>query len=457
MKQLFTILMAAFTLSASAQLQSRLIAESEYYWDTASSAYYIQDTTTYFYTGSRPGKKYYQQNYSVMKCDSSIRYELQPNGNLEKAGGDKLLFDIRDNTTQWTYFYWDDIKQDWETLGRRKFTYTIDNDTASMVIENYNRANGWLPYARVNFSYNSSRQRTGELQEHWDMFSKTYTVTRRASYTYNTAGAITQELYEDYDAGTKSWIPGTKTTYAYAGNNLIEELSQLWNQTIGAWENQRRIYWGYSNNLADSMVAQEWLQNTWGDTYKSRNTYDGSGHIAYTDNYYKSGNPERTYNFYDANYNVIEYINVGSKGVGLFNDTANRQLYTYNQNDDLTEYHWESYGGSGVWTPLSGMMRYYYEGYWPASIQNTAMVSSTSIKLYPVPASGILNINALWNSSQPFTLSITDMQGRIVQQWTEQPCARYARSISIEGLRAGNYILKLTGSQEEASKLFVVQ
>jgi hypothetical protein len=96
---------------------------------------------------------------------------------------------------------------------------------------------------------------------------------------------------------------------------------------------------------------------------------------------------------------------------------------------------------------------YYYELVWPTSIAASPV---TDFKLYPVPAVGMLNVRAQWKEAQAFTVSICDMQGRVLRSWKEDTCVLYTRSIALDGFAKGNYILTLQG-KERVSKVFAVE
>jgi len=96
-----------------------------------------------------------------------------------------------------------------------------------------------------------------------------------------------------------------------------------------------------------------------------------------------------------------------------------------------------------------------YTHVWPLAIANP-QPQPTIIQLYPNPAGEILTFRISIEEAQPFTASITDMQGRVLMQWNEAPAKTYTRTIPTAALPAGMYVLRVDG-KETTTRSFVVR
>jgi hypothetical protein len=97
-----------------------------------------------------------------------------------------------------------------------------------------------------------------------------------------------------------------------------------------------------------------------------------------------------------------------------------------------------------------------------AALQNTAMyaadvsaktVVGTHLKLFPNPASGILNIQHNFNTAKPIQVKVFDITGQLVlsQLLTKS-------TIDISGLMQGTYLIRLIqGNEMETTKLVILR
>jgi hypothetical protein len=94
--------------------------------------------------------------------------------------------------------------------------------------------------------------------------------------------------------------------------------------------------------------------------------------------------------------------------------------------------------------------KFYYEAYTNAVPE----VAGRQIMLdvFPVPAKDRINISASFKTIQPVLITLTDMSGKIMRQHSEQAGVNYRSSLDVADLPAGNYIINITGSNEQAAK-----
>ena len=103
------------------------------------------------------------------------------------------------------------------------------------------------------------------------------------------------------------------------------------------------------------------------------------------------------------------------------------------------------------------MSNYYYANY---SLTNVGVANVTKnneeVNLYPVPASTSMHIDVNWHVAQAATAVIYDMQGHVVAQWDTPNGTQFSTVISVNNLAAGNYVLKIIGTESTVVKQFAV-
>jgi hypothetical protein len=128
--------------------------------------------------------------------------------------------------------------------------------------------------------------------------------------------------------------------------------------------------------------------------------------------------------------------------------------YTFNANDKPEYYFDQEWNSpSGVWelTSSSYAARYHYEPYTTSGVEQIADFGGNAT-LFPVPASSQTTIDIRWEEPQAFTVSVTDMQGRLHTSWNVQSTKQYHETISLTDLPAGNYMVTLQGQKGKISK-----
>jgi hypothetical protein len=100
--------------------------------------------------------------------------------------------------------------------------------------------------------------------------------------------------------------------------------------------------------------------------------------------------------------------------------------------------------------------RYYYSTYGSSGVAQLSN-ATCHLNVYPNPAANFVNIDMQWQNPQAFSVAIYDIQGRLMQSWSEAATAHYEKLIPISHIPAGNYFIKITNSNnEQITKQLVV-
>ncbi|HLO69756.1 MAG TPA: T9SS type A sorting domain-containing protein [Flavipsychrobacter sp.] len=412
------------------------------------------DSTQYFYSNGRPGTYFFYKNYWVMKFDSSVTYENGPAWTIKKYTYQS--FDSKNNTSQAIELQ--GAAKD--SLTKTDYTYTSANDTSGIIVYNYKKK-AWVPYVKTENTYDALRRVKTTTRYRWDEFKKVWNGENyKQLYNYNSSGSITDIVRQKWTSATASWSDFYKDTYVYNGMQLTEVYSQTWNGTI--WIDNGKIRYNYNTSgLIDSTQYMSYSATTgWADNFKYKYTYNTAS-LCDTELMFQYSMTQAQirimyqYNAKDLRTELLQQEWTGNQWIN-----RSKNNMTYDTLDNETSHVQNSWEG-GIWQYSSGDYKVflYHDLYNPdieVSIPEQIATEQQKLSLFPIPTANSINVYTNWKEPQPFTISITNVEGKIIKQWNEEPCEVYKKTISLMGMPPGNYILRLTGKTSQAAKQFII-
>lgn len=394
-------------------LQSRVIANA--YRQFNGITMELADSVQLSYTGDRGG----DLNSGVIKYDT-LKFFTVLSGTVDKSGLQTQTFDVKNNIAVNKSFDWNGSAFD--NSEQHFYSYTADNKVAVDSVQKWN-GTAWENSNKELSSYTASREISEKITQQWT--GTAWENADKTIYTYTTGGKISETKLQFWTGA--SWFTFVQITYdndAVSGN-LLSSLLQIDLTGAGVLVNNSRSLYTY--DAGKRQIAQDNQQ------------WDEDDAAWYNDSSYL--------NKYDAFDNKTERI-AGYKGdlSGMLTDTFARNSYTYNgYKQMLTDISdtWDDVAHGWIKSSDDYDDRYYYEEYSGASVKET--IPMASVKLYPVPANDILHLSLQPQQLQSFTLSLVDMQGRILQLRTIPATAQINETINVSALPAGNYLLQLNG------------
>lgn len=434
---LFTVFMCITYTQAGAQTSSRLIGKAD------SSQFY--DTTYYTYSGSRGGDLNRE-----MKFDSSI--SLLPFMTDTQITVVWQRFDAKNNLITSIEKLTEpgsgisgfiDISKDsnaYDVRSNKIATYAFQGDTTP---------GHWIPHDSTFYTYDTKS----------NLLNLFKPSVERDSFSYDAANNLIAQ-YNVYWSSTKNmWVNGDAYTYTYSGGLLQSSYYHIWLASAGTFINGSAMlyYYNSSKNIIKKVAMQsDPYATTPGSLVYQQidsNVYDVAADIAYTyhalyDALRKTWQYSRDSNTYDAAHNLTADAQQSYDTVSKQYETTTQLSYAYNILHQMTRIHSQtsSFSINGNYTS-----RYYYELYIPTAAAeiNQAIVK---INAFPNPAATELNLDLQWTTPQAFTVTLYDMQGRVMRQWSEQKAEFYRQQIPISALPAGNYILSIKGEYGSLQK-----
>lgn len=446
---IFLLFLPAITARAQATLQ-RLVAEHTYKYD--GTGYVVTDSSTYRYSGQRTSN----METGMHQYDTNTRYNTAAYARYSR------LYDVADHITRHTYQQynagaWDNrtrffytyistgssydttltqksISNAWVDTRRERYIYTgMQLDTISRLASE--DGNIWLPESRDIYGYNGGNM-TDHLFEVWNDTLAQWDTWSKQVYRYDAANRVDTYWLQQIDVSTLTLKPVRMEAYAYDGssNRIAGHAQYSWFAPSSTWEGiEDHLYTYNSNDDIDIETVNNWdfPSHSWGPYRRKTYNYDLSFNLA----------------------NITEKQFDGSAFVNIL-----KSEWLYNSNDLPTVYRyfqWSAASG-GSWVAYVGdrsQIEYRYESY-ANSINSIS--PNNSLRMYPNPANGFVNISIQWQQSLPFTIQVFDMQGRLVHSQNYAAARNFSGMISLPGLQAGNYILRAGNRNEEMTKPLII-
>lgn len=418
---------------------SRVIGVTDLLYD--GSGYGPLDSTNLSYSASR-GSVYSKNDFVIVNYDNATSYQystaasaydnylkraqtFDANNNIiaytEQAWvpwigsgtwrndyQEMNTYDAMNNLLTNTSQAWDTSTSAWVNSTRTTNTYTAANKLSTSLWENWNTASAsWESGFRTTNAYAPSNFPTNSVSESWNTTSSTWDSAYKITYVTNSLGDVSVETAQSYDETFHTWINVSRYTYDYdASRNLTSELYETFDFPTATWQNSSKtLYSGYVGSNASTIVYQSWDNTTSAFINNNKDNYA---------------------------FNSFE-----------------QPTFVYNETWDPSTSTWMRVANSNYGE------RYQYETY-ISGVPSVTGINGKAV-VYPVPAKDAISIKVTWDEPQAFSVTIADMLGRTINSWEVNETSYYATTQSINDLPAGNYMIKMQGSNGNIVQRFVVE
>ncbi len=399
-------------------LQSRVIAEA--YSQHNGFEYQLTDSFFYKYSGERVG----DPSSEPIKSDSLTIYEVSF-GTVTRYALETNLFDAADNITRQTLYRWNSFASVYEPNESSIYTY---NTAGQMLTDSATTWDGidWSNHEKTINHYNAAALPDTITSLSWA--SSSWRNANRYVYSYTATNKVASLTYFNWNGASGKWDTSMHTvlTYDAAKDNLIKEHTFFWDPITKALYNYART--SYTYNAANNLTDEE--SETW-------NSFDK---VWETGSYY-------IYKYNTAKKRIEAIEGYKDPSTSIFYQLRHT-LYDYNSHQQLLNERTEDWGeDSHTWehSVFNYERQFYYEEFTPASIKEEA--GSQALKLYPMPAKDAFRIEMKLNTAQNMSLSIYDLQGRILLSASYPDTKQLDENISVANIPSGNYFIQLIGTK----------
>jgi len=373
-------------------------------------------------------------------------------------GGDLNNLLKFDNATSWTFMMGDTATNNMHAVQ----TFDANNNLLSTVTQNWDGVFtfAWVNQFRYLYTYNAANKKTSMITQHWDG-SMAWITDAKNVYSYNAANQLFLDQYQTWD-GVSAYVPASQKIYYYdAAGNKSNETDAVFVAGTPNFTNDIDYTYSATNQLL-TQTNNNWSGSAWVPNDRYTSTYDTTGN--------------RTNELYEF-YTGVEFVNSTQKvfsdfttghmpqteidqtwnstGTGSW-DNQYKYMYTYNAANQLTSSMRQSNDISIGWTNAFGDPKAnYYYGTFASAVANVSN-NGGDAAIYPIPAQGTLNVDLKWNQAQAATVTICDIQGKVVDTWSTPSATQNHHSINISNYADGMYIVKVNGAQGQIVKQIVV-
>lgn len=402
-------------------------------------------------------------------------------------------FDASDNLIEAIGQVWNTPTSSW--INSTKFTATYDtyNNNLTSLSQAWNTAtNTWVNFRSIVNVYDASNNRLSYTMKEWDTTTSMWLNKTADAYVYD---ANNNELSSIEQVGdTLTWVNNYRTLSTYdVSNNQLSSILQSWD--VSSWDNvEGDIYTYTPANKIATAITIIWFAGAWDSISKGIATYNADGELISSLGQVETigttvmiNQNMNTYT-YDAAHDLLTnhsqlwntatsaWDENGFTTNSSFTDmlpglviekkwdtttstfvNATLDTNTYNSYGQLTATYSSTWNDTiSAWKPATNydIGYHYYYSLIPTSVKNVSNNCTASV--YPVPAKDMLHVSIIWNESQAFSIEIMDMSGRTVNTRQIPVCKTYDGNISINNLPAGNYIVKMTGTNAQSVQQIVV-
>jgi hypothetical protein len=340
----------------------------------------------------------------------------------------------------------------WANSSKHIFTYDVNDYLIKTQIQRWDaQTNSYKIYSQVNYTNNSNGTIQQSIFQIWDNGTSSWNNLERKTYTYNVFDKPLTVTYEGWQSG--SWQNLKKYFFTYDNNGyLTYELRQNWDTPISSFQNG--LQFNYTNN--ENGTVQYYIEQTWNN---ETNSWDNSKQATYTYNAFDkpltiitdkwtNGNWEnynKQTNTYDANGYLTNSLH--QSWVNSTNSYQNFTQINYTNNADGTLHQ----RISQIWINSTNSWNNLDRGtYIYTNTVDVCETDEVQFTLFPNP--GTDNINISLERESETTISVVDMQGKLIM--TERFVGSQV-SIDVKGIPSGIYLLIVQSDGKTGTTKFV--
>ena len=431
---------------------SRLVAYTNYNrW--GSTGFYQDDSFAFSYSGGRGG----DLSSSPFKYDDQQIYVYDTSTGYVNALNFLQTFNAANNIDTAIDQSWDVVSGSWLNSTREVNTYNASNDLTEIVHYNWDTTtSSWAERYEQTRSYDAAHHLITSLSQ---VVSGTVLVNvGKENYMYDSEGYLLSDSSFDWNTSASSWVFGSVNAFVYnTSHQLIADSSGV----MPYFTKDTYTYNPSGNRISATLQYSDSgvLRNIQLNTY----TYDGIGDtlvelVKYWDDVTSSWHNTTNmifdgYTDHQPEVVITQYwIDSSATYANFSKDTS-----AYNAYGQCTYGFYQLWNNTGYWEwPYNDFVgtRFYYETY-TTSVSNISNNNCTA-SVYPIPTKDQLHVSITWNEPQAFSIEIMDMSGRVVNTRQMPECKTYDGNITLGNLPAGNYIMKMTGTNAQSVQQIVV-
>lgn len=175
-----------------------------------------------------------------------------------------ITYDARGNKSEILHQEWRRAVGRWVSTTRYLIEYNRMGEKSNIVIRSYNSGtDDWINYQRYLFRYNDGFGPPNEaLVQNWNRATKQWEKQGLYSMRYNFRGQKTMESRATWNEGLSEWINGLRYRFSYQKKNKTGQILQRWDYSTKQWYNAEQKKFKYD----EEDELKEELTFSWNDS-----------------------------------------------------------------------------------------------------------------------------------------------------------------------------------------------
>lgn len=337
-------------------------------------------------------------------------------------------------------YAWDTslMPADWDLEFTEVFTYANGGNKETK-IEGYIMPGMQIAYQNIK-NYNANNDIETDLRQIWNSISMQWLSTSQQTYTYYPGTNLVKDVTTyDFNLGYDTY----KVAYEYDGNDIAKITFQ--EAPTGTLVNTEKFEYTYNSpGQPYQEFEYDWNGTSWDLDERSTATYTPGLREVIVEEYNGSGYDlfERYLTYYTISIEKDdEHVQQSWTGTEYVN--TDREQSTYNVNNNKEVYTFQTWL-SNAWVNEAK----FEMDYSVAAPLSTKSFDNDSFKVFPNPASDVLNISSQTAIDK---IELYNVMGRKVMQ------SSYTKKLNVQKLGSGIYMLKVFNSNKSATKKLVIK
>lgn len=369
-------------------------------------------------------------------------------------------FDEQHNLVHYRDLLWNG--ESWTDNVQFFYTYNEANQVVDVIQQAWqfdgHESYNWVNIDRAVYQYNELGQQNSYTYHNLSYETNDWELSWKQEFYYDDRGNNIEIIESYWDLGMSTWTPGLNVLNEYdSNNNLIENPILYWDYSTNNWTNAYKYIYEYNslnNNI--SMIIQVWNADIkdWDNYLQKKSSYNDNNKIdSYTVQMWDSFLSE----WLSSQRAVYQYDNLGNN-VSILGEE-------YDASNDTWNTRWVNYFDYNEQNKQISNSSLYYDanvGHWIfgsktkaakiATSQKSETVNAETLKVFPNPASGWVNIE---NSNKISQIELFNSLGKKVL--AKNNIDETSVHLDVAHLSTGVYFLIIKDSSGKSeSKRFVI-
>lgn len=179
------------------------------------------------------------------------------------------------------------VNSNWSNYQKVMMTYNENNQLTIENYQNWNTSSGWRDSSKIIYTYDSEGKLLERLGQMWSLLTNSWEDVNRSVLIYDPSGKLITQLQQGWDISSSGdWETTGRITFEYDVNGFRTSLTNETVQSHQFRNNTRNLYHNTPEGKVDSIITQQWVNESWKNTNKAIITYTPTGKQATYNNFH---------------------------------------------------------------------------------------------------------------------------------------------------------------------------